>query len=247
MKIYVYATRSDMLDALPKRSETYDSRTTTLGVRLSAEVLLLLGSQQGVKETMFHEIMHMIVAEAAEGSYSAVPSWLNEGLAMWVEGPLSADHQRALNRAIKDNSLISLRSLTSYTGDPGQVNLFYAESDGVVRYMIDTYGIDKMADLLAVYKQGSTTDKALTKVYGFATDELDARWRASLGAEPPRQDNTQSRSAKPGAVPTLVPFGNQSQGRSQDRYLVPVAAGAGVVVVLATTGWLIRRRRRKAA
>jgi len=247
MKVYVYASKADMQDALPKKSATYDSRTTTLGVRLSDEVLLLLGNQPGVMGTLYHEIMHMIVAEAAEGPYSTIPRWLDEGLAMWSEGPLGASHQGALNRAVRDNNLISVRSLTGYTGDAGQVNLFYAEADSVVRYLIDTHGLDKLADLLAVYKQGSTTDKALTKVYGFTTDELDARWRTHLGAVPSQQDNSQRRISQPEEVPTLVPFGSQIQGASQSRSPAAIAVGAGAVLVAGATGWLIYRRRRRVA
>jgi hypothetical protein len=37
-----------------------------------------------------------------------------------------------------------------------------------------------MLDLLALLKQGSTYDEALTEVYGFDMDALDARWRATL-------------------------------------------------------------------
>jgi len=37
-----------------------------------------------------------------------------------------------------------------------------------------------MLDLLTILKQGSTYDEALTEVYGFDIDGLNARWRATL-------------------------------------------------------------------
>jgi MYXO-CTERM domain-containing protein len=37
-----------------------------------------------------------------------------------------------------------------------------------------------MLDLLTIFKQGSTYDEALTEVYGFDIDGLDARWRTTL-------------------------------------------------------------------
>jgi hypothetical protein len=49
-----------------------------------------------------------------------------------------------------------------------------------VEYLLDNYGQDKMLDLLALLKQGSTYDEALTEVYGFDMDGLDACWRATL-------------------------------------------------------------------
>ena len=49
-----------------------------------------------------------------------------------------------------------------------------------MEYLLDNYGQDKMADLLALLKQGNTYDEALTAVYGFDIGGLDARWRATL-------------------------------------------------------------------
>jgi hypothetical protein len=40
-----------------------------------------------------------------------------------------------------------------------------------------------MLDLLALLKQGSTYDEALTAVYGFDMDGLDVRWRGTLPAQ----------------------------------------------------------------
>jgi hypothetical protein len=37
-----------------------------------------------------------------------------------------------------------------------------------------------MLDLLNLLKQGNTYDEALTEVYDFDIEELDARWRATL-------------------------------------------------------------------
>jgi hypothetical protein len=39
-----------------------------------------------------------------------------------------------------------------------------------------------MLDLLTLFEQGSTHDEALTEVYGFDIDGLDANWRATLAA-----------------------------------------------------------------
>ncbi len=50
-------------------------------------------------------------------------------------------------------------------------------------YLIDTYGWEKMRQLLAVFQEGSTYDDALVRVYGVDMGELDEEWRASLGVE----------------------------------------------------------------
>jgi len=51
----------------------------------------------------------------------------------------------------------------------------------VVEFLLKTYGKEKMAELVAVFKEGAAYDDALMKVYGFDQDGLDAQWRESLG------------------------------------------------------------------
>jgi hypothetical protein len=41
-----------------------------------------------------------------------------------------------------------------------------------------------MHALLSVFAQGTLQEDALQRVYGFGLDELDNRWRASLGLKP---------------------------------------------------------------
>ncbi|OGO05751.1 MAG: hypothetical protein A2Y60_01075 [Chloroflexi bacterium RBG_13_54_9] len=208
MKIFVYDSKGDMDPALPPKSETYSQQTVTLGVRLTSQIMLLLGNHPEVKETVVHELSHMVIHQLLEGPFGDLPAWLDEGLAMYAEGKLPERYQSTLNSAIGRDELISVRSLSSYSGDPSQVTIFYAESWSVVKYLLDTYGREKMAELLNVFKEGSRYDDALQKVYGFDMDGLDAQWRLSLGLKPrPSPQPTAERRI----VPTLVPFGAEPQ------------------------------------
>jgi hypothetical protein len=56
----------------------------------------------------------------------------------------------------------------------------YAESYSIVSYLISTYGKDKMFALLNTFRQGSTYDGALQKVYGLNMDGLNTAWQATL-------------------------------------------------------------------
>src|SRR3990172_6960286 len=95
-----------------------------------------------------------------------------------------ADNQALLATAIRDNRLISVRSLSSpFSADSEQALLSYAESDSIVAFLIQIYDSDKMTKLLDVFHQGSDYDDALKQVYGFDQDSLDRRWRQSIGAK----------------------------------------------------------------
>ncbi len=76
-----------------------------------------------------------------------------------------------------------MRSLgSSFPADPDRASLAYAQSLSLVSYLVDTYGWNKMRELIALFKEGSTYDNALKEVYTFDTDGLEEQWRAHIGA-----------------------------------------------------------------
>jgi len=55
--------------------------------------------------------------------------------------------------------------------------LSYAQSYSLVEFLITSYGQAKMLELLNTFRQGSSYDAALERVYDFDMDELDSLWR----------------------------------------------------------------------
>jgi hypothetical protein len=135
------------------------------------------------KGTIAHEIAHLIVGEAVFGPFGNIPNWLAEGLAERAESAMPEHYKRVINDAIAENRLFSMQSLSSsFSTDATDAFLCYAQSTSFVTFLIDTGGWEKMQQLLAVYKEGSTTDKALMKIYGFDLNAMEAQWRAKIGA-----------------------------------------------------------------
>ena len=133
------------------------------------------------KRALVHELTHLVVHQAAFSPYGQLPLWLDEGLAMYNEGELDPVLRSYLEEAILEDELISVRSLCSpFSAYSEKASLSYAQSYSLVEYLLDNYGQDSMLDLLTIFKQGSTYDEALTEVYGFDIDGLDAGWRATL-------------------------------------------------------------------
>ena len=135
------------------------------------------------KRTLAHEITHLLVREVTFGPFGDIPTWLNEGLAQYAEGEMEEYQCEILNRAIKEDKLISVRSLgSSFPADPDQARLAYAQSLSLVSYLVETYGWADMRELLVVFKEGSTYDNALQKVYSIDIQGLEERWLAYVGA-----------------------------------------------------------------
>jgi hypothetical protein len=119
-------------------------------------------------------------------------------------------YRAELNEAIKSNTLISVRTLSSsFPTDSDQASLSYAESYSLVEFILDRYGKEKMTQLIDIFAKGAYYDDALQEALGVKTDGLDDAWRVWLGA-PPRSTAAEvtpqtSRPPTPTPVPQKPP------------------------------------------
>jgi len=179
INIYIYASDNDLKGAMIFPQEW------TGGVAFTAFSTIAIGITPGEldwgKKALVHELTHLVVHQATFSPYGQLPLWLDEGLAMHNEGELDPVLRSYLEEAILKDELISVRSLCSpFSAYSEKASLSYAQSYSLVEYLLDNYGQDSMLDLLAILKEGSTYDEALTEVYRFDIDGLDAGWRATL-------------------------------------------------------------------
>ncbi len=153
--------------------------------------------------TVRHELGHLVIERLTFNCLTDLPVWLSEGLAMAAEGqddPRAAD---TLAEAIDADRLLTIRQIEStFSVHADRAHLSYAESYSLVRFLIDTYGQEKMLALLTAFRDGATPDDALVTAYGFDTHGLESAWRDSIGASPiaPAEGN----ASTPTPVPTLA-------------------------------------------
>jgi len=252
VKVWIYDSYEDMLPALVRRSEALERQVVVAGERVSSDTVLLQGEAAG--DTLRHELTHIVTHVAGEGPYGGLPAWLDEGTAMYGQSEPGEGFTSALEKAVKRDSLLSIRSMTAPTGDPSKVTLFYGQAWSLVSFLIETYGPAKFAELFATFKEGSTVDKALLSVYGFDQDGLEDAWRASLGL-PPRQTPATTPTATSAATltaaqPSPTAAGPQ-EGAGEDTFpwgtaIGLAAAGVGLAgVSLLGVGVLAGRLRRR--
>lgn len=179
VRIYIYGNTTDL------RGSMIFPQEWTGGVAFTRFGKIAIGisplNLTWGKRAIAHELTHLINQQMTLNPYNELPVWLEEGLAMYNEGPMQPEFESALKRGIDGRKLFSLQTLSSpFSSYADQSFLSYAESRSVVDYLIRTYGRDKMFQLLETFRQGSTYDGALTKVYGLNTDTLNAAWQATL-------------------------------------------------------------------
>lgn len=183
VRIYIYASAQDLqgahLFAQPWEGGVTFGSFDVIAIGVSTSQLSF--GQRAVP----HELTHWVVGQITFNDYGAgLPTWLSEGLATYGEGIVAIEYESALTSAISNHQLLSVRSLSSpFSADPTTAYISYGESNSIVTFLIETYGKDKMRQLLEVFHQGSGYDDALNQVYGFDQDGLDARWRQSIGVK----------------------------------------------------------------
>lgn len=184
VSIYIYANSEDL------RGSMIYPQEWTGGVAFTRYGIIAIGIAPNIndlqwgKRVIAHELTHLVIHQVTFNPYNDLPTWLDEGLAMTSEGELGSTFTSALYRAEMEDALISVRSLSSpFSAYAEESALAYAQSYSLVDYLIANYGQQKMFELLNTFRQGSGYDEALTKVYGFDMDGLDALWRASYAAE----------------------------------------------------------------
>jgi hypothetical protein len=186
IKIFIYANHRDFLGAISASAQewTGGQAFTRFGV---VAIGIAPGQLDWGLNAMTHEMTHLVIHQATENPFGDLPRWLDEGIAVYNENQdeLDDDFRAIFERAVQNNELMTLRTLSSpFPSDPLQANLAYGESGAVVKYMVDTYGPDKMAALLEIFSEGALYDEALEQALGVNTDQLDNEFRASLGLPP---------------------------------------------------------------
>jgi hypothetical protein len=182
VKIYIYGSSGDLQGAM------INPQDWTGGVAYAQYGTIAIGINPATdlewgKLTISHELTHLVTYQVTANPYNDLPTWLDEGLAMYAEGPLDMSMAATLAIAEAQHTLITVRSLcSSFSAYTDQATLAYAESYEIVTYLIDEYGRDKMFELLSVFKQGSGYDDALKDVYGFDMDALNSLWQAQTVA-----------------------------------------------------------------
>ena len=203
--LYIYADTNDMRDAI-----LYEPGWTG-GMAFPEHNIVIIGispnQMEWGKRTEAHELTHVLVGHLTFSCLGFVPTWLNEGLAVYGEGGLTSSEQVAFNEAVANDTLISVRSLSGgFSEVPSTADLSYSESYSIVKFLIDEYGKQKILDLLMALRDGETIDDALLAIYGFNVDGLEDAWRASIGAQPRAIAPNPTATPTPTLVPTIVPF-----------------------------------------
>ena len=234
INVTMYNNYADMIGALVPSSTTISRELVTEGQAFSDEsVLLVLGGGRRALGTASHELTHILVGRAVHGSPFGVATWLNEGLAEYGNVDPGISYDRFLEWAIDTERLAPLEQLERFPGDPNLVIVSYGQARAVVQFMVEAFGSEKMAALMALLGEGERLGDSLEVIYGLSIRELDNRWRESVSAPPLGEKPEAALPTPAAALPTLVPY-SLTPVAGSDRLAAPTPAPAATAEPAAT-------------
>jgi len=131
-----------------------------------------------------HEMAHIIFNEMVGFNNPAVPLWLQEGVATYQQKNIYSV-KADLAAKLKQGNFIGLPDLSrtevSGSQDRAKVELFYAESYSLVKYLISEFGKDRFVFFCQNLRDIKDLTTALTKTYSFAgMEDFESSWKAYI-------------------------------------------------------------------
>jgi len=184
VKVVVWRNESEGAMAQRPRGATFEATVITGGSRVSPDLLHIYDALASFTDVARHEAAHIVTHVAGDGPFAQVPSWLDEGTAVYAQADPGSGYLSGVNFAVQTDTTFRLRAINSPVNEAQQVNQFYGQAWSTVDYLIRTYGEQKFADLYATIFAGADIEAALEEVYGFNSDGLYNEWREDQGLSP---------------------------------------------------------------
>jgi len=171
-------------------------------------------------DTLSHEFVHYLVTQRGR---NAVPIWLQEGLAKFLEtrwrGPpgLAVDEMQLqlLQEAAKRKTLIPFARMhpsIAMLPTQEQAALAFAEVEAAMRLLYQRGGQAALTELVSAMAAGMTDEQAVAQAYGKSFKEFESDWRAEVAK--PRSRAVAQKSVRPQTAKKLV-FREDAKGKTE--------------------------------
>jgi len=213
-----------------------------------AAIVAVGTSDDTLVRDMPHELTHLVFHQLIQQGIP-VPTWFDEGLAVYNQIYHEPDMAARLQEALDTHTLLRFNDITDgFPANSETAYLAYAQSWNFMGYLYSTFGQSKMALLIKKFDDSQTTfDGDLQQALGEDQAHLENQWRIHLH-QPPILAADQ-----PTPVPTSSSKGQLTQPQvNTDDGSAPLLITVGVLLVLASLAALtlamisIRRRKQQA-
>jgi len=143
------------------------------------------GSYEKFRHVIHHELVHAVMQDMyfggsiqniiSKGITLQLPHWFMEGTAEFYSQEWETNTDMFIRNAILSEELPDINSLTGYLG--------YRGGQAVFKYLADTYGRQKIGELVNKIQGLGGLEPALKATIGLSIEELNERWKKSMKKE----------------------------------------------------------------
>ncbi|MEW6506603.1 MAG: biopolymer transporter Tol [Bacteroidota bacterium] len=143
------------------------------------------GSYEKFRHVIHHELVHALMQDLyyggsvqniiSKGITLQLPHWFMEGSAEYLSQGWETNTDMFIRNAIITEVLPDINRLTGYLG--------YRGGQSVFKYLADTYGNQKIGELINRVQSAGSFEAALKASIGINIEELNERWKKSLKKE----------------------------------------------------------------
>ncbi len=140
------------------------------------------GSYSKYKHVIHHELVHAVMRDLlyggtiqniiAKGITLQLPIWYHEGMAEFISSGWETNSDMFIRDAAINEYLPDIKNLSGYFAYRGGQALF--------KYIADTYGIEKVGELLYSVKAKGSVKKGFKASIGIDLEELNEKWKKSI-------------------------------------------------------------------
>jgi hypothetical protein len=174
---------------------------------------------ENLQRSVKHEYSHAVFSSLSGG---AIPGWLDEGLAQWLEGDENPALRRTLKSFLRNSDPVPMRLLQGgFTKLPHRmVPAAYAQSLLAVQALLKAYGVESIGMYLALLKRKVSTGAAFKAAFRISEDEFELRLSDALKVWAGRRESYQSRLAMRGDSPRGNSIKNTKVAKNRDTQLM---------------------------
>jgi hypothetical protein len=122
-------------------------------------------------------VAHILLARFMGAEYVYLPIWLGEGISSQMEIFSLPEYSLAVERAYQNRDLIPFQYLCqAFPADGDLALLAYAQSDALVQYIQEQYGVSGLQSLINAYDQGVSCERGVEVALGLSLQELETEW-----------------------------------------------------------------------
>ncbi len=138
-----------------------------------------LADRTWLMRVLRHEFVHALLHDQFGPAGSAVPTWLNEGLAMELSGDRWSDPDQVMKQEF---ALIPLPALEGAWGGLSSeaATVAYLEAGSAVHYLINRFGMHRMQELLTHIKGKQALSAAMESQLSLSYEQFQSRWMDQL-------------------------------------------------------------------